>query len=138
MAAPQGLVCLMMATGGLFKFLNQLPAGVEIDQVVVAELLAVQLAGPGDAGSGTVGVERGALMRIFAVAQRHGLRHRRRAALRGMGRRRRMNCAGASAGSELAMVSRVLAMAESYAAVMAKAAWARRQRVSWVSAPCCR
>jgi hypothetical protein len=42
-AAPQGLVCLMMATAGLGNP-DQLPAGVEIDEVVVAELFALELA----------------------------------------------------------------------------------------------
>ncbi len=64
----------MMATAGLVEFLRELPAGVEVDEVVVAELLALELLGAGDAGAGSVGVEGGALVGVFAVAQRHGER----------------------------------------------------------------
>ena len=56
------------------ELLHQLPAGVEIDQVVVAELFALQLCGAGNAEAGAVGVERGALVGVFAVAQGMGQR----------------------------------------------------------------
>jgi hypothetical protein len=42
-AAPQGLVCLMMATAALVELADELPAGVEVDEVVVAEFLALEL-----------------------------------------------------------------------------------------------
>ena len=66
----------MMATAGSVELADQLPAGVEIDEVVVAELLALELLGGGDAGAAAVGVEGGALVGIFAVAE--GLRERDR------------------------------------------------------------
>ena len=47
-AQPAGLVCLMMAAAG-FEFADQLPAGIEIDQVVVGKLFAVELFGSCDA-----------------------------------------------------------------------------------------
>ncbi len=56
------------------ELLDELPAGVEVDEVVVAELLALKLAGGGDAGRRSVGVERGLLVRIFAIAERGGER----------------------------------------------------------------
>jgi hypothetical protein len=55
--------------GGLVELLRQLPAGVQIDEVVEAEFLALQLASAGDAQAGAVGIERGALVGVFAVAQ---------------------------------------------------------------------
>ena len=55
--------------GGLFKLLRQFPAGVEIDQVIEAELLALKLRCAGNAAARAVGVKRGALVRVFAVAQ---------------------------------------------------------------------
>ena len=55
--------------GGFGKFFGEGPAGVEIDEVVVAELFALELARIGDAEAGAVGVEGGALVRVFAVAQ---------------------------------------------------------------------
>ena len=60
--------------GGLVEFLGQLPAGVEIDEVVEAEFLALELGCAGDAEAGAVGVEGGALVGVFAVAQRLGER----------------------------------------------------------------
>ena len=54
----------------LVELLRQLPAGVQIDEVVEAQFLALQLRGAGDAQAGAVGIERGALVGIFAVAQR--------------------------------------------------------------------
>ena len=53
---------------GLLEFLDQLPGGVQIHQVVVGELLALQLLGARDAAL-AAGIERGLLMRILAVAQ---------------------------------------------------------------------
>ena len=55
--------------GGLVELLHELPAGVQIDDVVEAEFLALQLARPGDAQAGAIGIKRGALVRIFAVTQ---------------------------------------------------------------------
>ena len=49
MAAPQGLVCLTMTTAGSIELLGQLPAGVEIDEVVEAEFLALELRCAGNA-----------------------------------------------------------------------------------------
>ncbi len=63
----------MMADGGPFELLGQLPGGVEIHQVVVGKFLAVQLFGAGDALSGAA-VEGGRLVRILAVAQAHQAR----------------------------------------------------------------
>ena len=60
--------------GGFVKLLRQLPAGVEIDEVVEAEFLALELGCAGDAEAGAVGVERGALVGVFAVAERLGQR----------------------------------------------------------------
>ena len=75
MAAPQGLVCLTMTTAGShLELLRQLPAGVEIDEVVEAQFLALELCCAGNAQAGAVGIECGALVRIFAVAQRLGQR----------------------------------------------------------------
>ena len=54
------------------ELLREFPAGIEVDEVVVAEFLALQLAGTCDAKAGGVGVERGTLMRVFAVTE--GLR----------------------------------------------------------------
>ena len=56
------------------ELLRQLPAGVQIDEVVEAEFLALELGGAGDAQARAVGVKRGALVGIFAVAQRLGER----------------------------------------------------------------
>ena len=54
---------------GLIEFLREIPGGLQIDDVVVGKLLALQLAGVGDAGAGAVGVHCGLLVRVFAVAQ---------------------------------------------------------------------
>ena len=60
----------MMATARLgVEFADQLPAGVEIDDVVVAEFFALKLLGGGDAFAAAVGVEGGALVGVFAVAE---------------------------------------------------------------------
>ena len=61
--------------GRLVEFLRELPAGVEIDEVVEAELLALKLSCAGDAQAGAVGVERGALVGVFAVAEGLGEWH---------------------------------------------------------------
>jgi hypothetical protein len=95
---------------GLVELLRQLPAGVQIDEVVEAEFLALELPCAGDAQAGAVGVERGALVGIFAVAQR--LRQRqvdaqRRGQLLGVG------AAAALGAGASAMRSSVLAMAVS-------------------------
>ena len=73
-AAPQGLVCLTMMTAGLAELLRQLPAGVEIDEVVEAEFLALELGAPAMPRPEPSAVEGGALVGIFAVAQRLGQR----------------------------------------------------------------
>ena len=61
--------------GGLVELLREFPAGVEVDEVVVAELFALELRCAGDAEAGAVGVERGALVGILAVAEGLGERH---------------------------------------------------------------
>ena len=55
--------------GRLVKFLRELPARVQIDEIVEAEFLALKLSCTGDAQAGAVGVERGALMGVFAITQ---------------------------------------------------------------------
>jgi hypothetical protein len=50
------------------KLLRQLPAGIQVDEVIETQLLALQLRCAGNAPAGAVGVERGALVRILAVA----------------------------------------------------------------------
>ena len=55
--------------GGLRKLLGQLPAGVEIDEVVEAEFLALELGCAGDAEAGAIRVKSGALVGVFAVAE---------------------------------------------------------------------
>jgi hypothetical protein len=47
---------------------RELPAGVEIDQVVVAQLFSLQLARAGNAGARAVNIERRLLVRVLAVA----------------------------------------------------------------------
>ena len=61
--------------GGIVEFLREFPAGVEIDEVVVAEFFALELGGSGDAEAGAVSVESGALVGVFAVAERLGEGH---------------------------------------------------------------
>jgi len=56
--------------GGEVEFGDELPGGIEIDKVVVAEFLALELGGIGDA-VGASGVEGGGLVGVFAVAQGH-------------------------------------------------------------------
>ena len=60
--------------GGFGEFGDELPAGVEVDEVVVGELFTLELLRGGDAGGGSVGVEGGLLVRVFAVAEGGGLR----------------------------------------------------------------
>ncbi len=48
---------------------DQLPAGVEVDDVVVAEFFALKLLGGGDALAAAVDVEGGLLVGVFAVAE---------------------------------------------------------------------
>ena len=95
---------------GLVELLSQLPAGVQIDEVVEAELLALELASAGDAEARAVGVERGALVGILAVAQRLG---QRRLMRRVAGRLAASNSAAASGAGASAIRSSVLAMAAS-------------------------
>ncbi len=57
-----------VGVGGL-EFLGELPAGVEIDQVVEAQLFALELPGTGDAEAGAIGIEGGALVGVLAVAE---------------------------------------------------------------------
>ncbi len=52
-----------------FQLLRQLPAGFEIDEIVEAEFLALELCCTGDAEAGAVRIESGALMGVFAVTQ---------------------------------------------------------------------
>ncbi len=59
----------------LAELLRQLPAGVEIDEIVEAKFLALELGCAGDAEAGAVGVEGGALVGVFTVAQGLGKRH---------------------------------------------------------------
>ena len=58
----------MMAAGGLIELLDQLPGRVQVHQIVVGKLLALQLLGARDPAL-PVGIERGLLVRILAVAQ---------------------------------------------------------------------
>ncbi len=69
MAVPQGLVCLMMAHHGLVELLRQVPRGLQVDDVVVAEFLALKLLAVGHALARAVAVQRGFLVRVLAVAQ---------------------------------------------------------------------
>ena len=59
----------MMATARFVELADELPAGVEVDDVVVAELFALKLAGVGDAFAAAVDVECGFLVGVFAVAE---------------------------------------------------------------------
>ena len=58
----------------LIELAGKLPTGVQVDQIVVAELLALKLLSGGDAETRAVGVERGALVWIFSVAKGLGER----------------------------------------------------------------
>ncbi len=53
------------------ELLNKLPGGVEVDQVVVRKLLAVELDGAGDAAS-VVRIQCGGLVGVLAVAEVEG------------------------------------------------------------------
>ena len=53
----------------LLKLLRQVPRRLQIDDVVVAEFLALKLLAVGDALPRAVGIQRRLLMRVFAVAQ---------------------------------------------------------------------
>ncbi len=55
---------------GFVELLGKFPTGIEIDEVVEAELLALKLGCTGNAEARAIGIEGGALMGIFAVAQR--------------------------------------------------------------------
>ncbi len=112
MAAPQGLVCLTMMTAGSVELLGQLPAGVEIDEVIEAEFLALELGRSGDAEARAISIERGALVRVFAVAERLGERKidAQGGGQLGCGRRLRQSWPG---GGASAIWSSVLAMAVS-------------------------
>ncbi len=61
--------------GRLVEFLREFPAGIEVDKVVEAELLALQLSCAGDAEAGAIAVQGGALVRILAIAEGLGQRH---------------------------------------------------------------
>ncbi len=77
----------------LLEFLRQIPGGLEVDDVVVGEFLALQLAGVGHADAGAVGVHGGFLVRVLSVAEVEGflergsqsLRERSGAGLRSVG-----------------------------------------------------
>ena len=62
----------MTTAAGLGEFAHQVQGAVEIEDVVVRQLLAVQHLGRGDAGMRDVrlDVEGGRLVRVLAVAQR--------------------------------------------------------------------
>ena len=60
---------MMTTAASLVEFGDQLPAGVEVDDVVVAEFFALELDGGGYALAAAVGVEGGALVGVFAVAE---------------------------------------------------------------------
>ena len=54
--------------GRIGEFLDELPGGIEINQVVVGQLLAVKL--PGSCNPARpVGVQRGLLMRVLPVSK---------------------------------------------------------------------
>ncbi len=72
-AVPQGLVCLMMAQTGSVNSWAKIPCRLQIDDVVVAELLALELAAVGHALAAAVGVERRLLVRVLAIAEIEGL-----------------------------------------------------------------
>ena len=59
--------------GRFVEFFNEGPAGIEVDEIVVAEFFALELAGVGYAQAGAVGVKGGALVGVLAVAEAGGL-----------------------------------------------------------------
>ena len=74
---PQGVVCLMMPQAG--RVAQQATAahgGVDVEQVVERELLALALRQVAHAARLLGHVERGALARVLAVAQRLQPLHR--------------------------------------------------------------
>ena len=79
MAAPQGLLCLMMAAAGSANSAHEPQRRVEVEQVVVRQLLALQHLGARQrrAGRAVDGVEGRLLVRVLAVAQRARQRRRR-------------------------------------------------------------
>ena len=94
----------------LVELLRKLPTGFEIHEIVEAKFFALELVCAGDTHAGAVGIERGALVGILAIAQCLGEREvdtEGRGKGGGVGRGRRSGC-GASA-----MRSSVSAMAES-------------------------
>jgi len=60
--------------GGFGELGDELPAGVEVDEIVIGEFLTLELGGAGDACAGPVGVNGGKLVRVLAVAQDGGTR----------------------------------------------------------------
>ena len=57
---------------GLVEFLGEIPGGLQVDDVVEGQFLALELAGIGHAYARAVGVHGGLLMGIFAVTQVEG------------------------------------------------------------------
>jgi len=55
--------------GGLVELADELPAGVKVNDVVVAEFFALKLLGCGDALSAAVDVESGLLVRVFTITK---------------------------------------------------------------------
>jgi hypothetical protein len=60
--------------GRLIEFLDEFPASIEIDEIVVTQFLALKLDCAGDAEAGAIGVKGGTLMGVLAVAERLGER----------------------------------------------------------------
>ncbi len=48
---------------------DELPAGVQVHEIVIGELFALELLGAGDAGMGAVCIESGRLVGVFAIAK---------------------------------------------------------------------
>ena len=70
MATPHGLACFTITQAGASKDLTGFPCGIGIGDVVVRQFFALQLFVGGKAACGwvNIAVERGALVRVFAVA----------------------------------------------------------------------
>ena len=108
-----GIAVLDDRHGGLLKLLDQLPGGVQIDQVVVAKFFALKLLCPGDAGARAVRIERRALVGILSITQvgRLGVGQQQRG--------REVGCLldrfqpGVTARRSAAILLKVTAMAES-------------------------
>ena len=62
---PHGLVCFRIATVGSLELLDQLGRGGDVEDVVIGKLLAVELLEM----LVEIAVERGRLVRVFAVTQ---------------------------------------------------------------------